>query len=400
MVEDVREHLDAFPELQDAVDGYLVCNGWTRRTCSCGVTHYFRRDNDESCQRYACLGEYRFLAHPAPRSFRTPVEVWDRLASRFDGRGYATASPAPVENEDGTTFFTVAGIQAFDDVLFGDSPAEAAPALVAQPSIRTGSRDLVGERDGITTSFVNLTTVRTDGDVDGYVADLDAWLDVLSELGLFVSDCSLVTRTHVGEDWGTGRFDKYALTLNYGGLELGEMGLLREFPRESGGPLTVIDFGFSLERICWALNRTPSFPPVVGPIRGAFHHSPAYLDLVRTVTLMAAGQVTPAGDGAGYRFRRLVDELVDVNPTGDCTALVRYYHAYWRRFAPLLAFEPTRQVISRAVDRQYNRRFSDLRNAPAVDADTESFLREVLGRGSSMETLSRTAVDTEGPDGE
>lgn len=345
---------------------------------------------------YSCLNEYRFLEDDRPRSFRTPLELWDEFGPQFTNRGYSTASPAPIENEEGTTFFTVAGIQAFGDVLFGDRSTETTPALVAQPSIRTSARDFVGQRDGITTSFVNLATIRTDADVNDFVSDLDVWLDALSALGLFVSDCSLITNTHIGEDWGTGQFNKYTLTLTYGGLELGEFGLLMDFPQESRPDLTVIDCGFSLERICWALNRTPSFSPIIGPIRGAMHHSLRYLDLVRTLTLMSAGEIKPSGEGTGYRFRQFVEDIVQRDPMGDCSELIRYYHEYWQQFAVLLEFGPTRRTIQHAIDRAYNGQFQELRNTPSLDADTETFFHEMLNHGVSIDKLQRTVTSTWG----
>ena len=384
---------DRWPSLRRAVEDYAEEYGWTRRACSCGETHYYKRGNDESCQTYSCLGEYRFLKDYPPNSFRTLRGVWDEAEGWLNDRGYPTAAPAPVENEAGTTFLTVAAIQAFDEVFFEGAPANAEPALVAQPSIRTDARDVVGEREGVTTSFVNLATVRTNAGVGEYVADLDAWLDLLSELGLFVSGCSLVIDPPTVEDWGTGEFEKYAIRLVYGGLELGELGILRNFPQKIRDDLTIVDCGFSLERIAWALNRTPSFSPIVGPIRAAMHESVEYLDAVRTLALMAAGGVDPAPGGAGYRFRQLAGDLLADDPTGDCTELVRYYHAFWSDFAPLSEFEPARRRIWRELDRRYNRRFADLPNAPDADAETEAFLLELLDRGNSWRAVREAAIE-------
>lgn len=297
----------------------------------------------------------------------------------------------PSKTRGGTTFLTVAGVQAFDDVLFDEAPASAKPAVVAQPSIRVDAKAAVGARQGITTSFVNLATVRTDAGVDAYVTDLDAHLDLLSELGLFVSDCSLVVDAPTVEDWGTGEFEKYAIRLLYGGLELGEFGILRGFPQETRADLSVVDCGFGLERICWALNRTPSFPPIVGPLRSAIHESFDYLDTVRTLTLMAGGDVAPGPEGAGYRLRQYICDLIDEKPTGDCMELVRHYHRFWETFASLSSFEVTRTTLRREIDRQYNRRFEECPNAPDEDVATEEFLAELLNRGNSLRRVQEAA---------
>ena len=75
----------------------------------------------------------------------------------------------------------------------GKLGGDARRAAFDQDRHERRSRRTRGARDA--------ATIRTDASAEAYVADVDAWLDLLSALGLFVSDCSLAVAPPTVEDW-------------------------------------------------------------------------------------------------------------------------------------------------------------------------------------------------------
>ena len=382
-----------FEGIQRAIDAYLDENGWYEGRCDCGKRFYYKRGRDGSCQRRSCEDGFPFLEAGESNDFQEAATVGAELASEAASHEFDRKSPVPVENHTGTTFLTSAAVQQFDDVLFEEAPYEPETSLfVAQPSVRMNAAADVGDREGFSTSFVNVATLAVEPRPSTVVDHLDAWFEMLSSLGLLVSNFALSTEVVRGNDWGRGSFPDYVLSVNYGGLTLGEVIVHGSFPQENRGPVDVLDAGFGLERIAWAVNRSTAYFDAIGPIRACIHRPIPLVDAVRTLTLLAGQGIDPGPEGAGYRFRQCVKRLLTHTTTPDFEGVVAHHREFWSQFCDVADVETIRRRLRSECDRQYNRRFPEIPNTPDVSTETERYIQELANRGCSLKEIKTRAV--------
>ena len=155
-------------------------------------------------------------------------------------------------------------------------------------------------------------------------------------------------------DWGKYQPDAVTVKINYLGLELGVANYFTNIPQQTRESLTLSDLSFGLERIAWALNKTPSYYDIVGPINYSAKGRHKLMDDYRTMTLMAASGVTPSNKDRGSKFRMLAKS--SATPTGSINLdLVDYYYDWWKRFANLpLQKSDALDIIIREVNRNIN----------------------------------------------
>lgn len=250
----------------------------------------------------------------------------------FFGDRYEARPAIPIMGSMGT-IFTVAGVQHLSGVLVDEEPVPDCPFFTAQPSIRLNAIDGIEKKSGVSSSFVNLTTLEVNGSLNNHFESIDVWLDYLSSLGLFVGDVTLVLKID-SPDWGKGTFKNIRIDVMYGDMQLGDAVYIYDFPQDTRPPLTVSDIGFGLERIAWALNKTPNYFDWIGPMRMSIHQKQQLIDAVRTMTLIAGSGITPANKGQGYRFRQLSKSTINGGDFIPTEELIRYYHQFWKHFYP------------------------------------------------------------------
>lgn len=362
-----------------AVDVFMIERRWSRNVCiRCGKT-YYSKSFDEAvsigeCGR--CGNSRAFLQMSKRKRPVLPVQVHNRLAKHFADAGFKTMPVMNIADTRGTTDLIIAGVQIFDGLIHRGEKALEGGMFVGQPSVRMQFQDAVVSEDGVSTSFINVCTEKAHETFEGHLSTLDRWFGALSSLGLNMRDFTIVMRTSEN-DWGTGPFDALELFCVYGGLELGDAAYM-QVPTRSGTIVNVSDIGFGLERIVWALNKTPLYYDLLMP--GVVTIPREVCDAYRTITLLALSGVRPGNKGPGLQFRRFAKALSEQHCEVDLRAVVGYYLHYWSDFVrDALKSESVYQVISLEIDRFFNLKMCAAHDlSPPLEETTEEYFQRLV----------------------
>lgn len=328
---------EAFGSLEEVIDlthEVLEAKGWDARECSACGSSYYRKTRSEvkTCNSYKCGEGYKFLEIARRRKNIQEDEVLDNLKNIFLESGFTLAEPVNVKDGSGSTVFIGNAGQVFDGQIFKELPVEGVnPALIFQPAIRLQGQGLVGQLDGMTTSFINVATEQLNVSPEAHIKTFDRWLDFLSGLGIYAGHLTLKPKLEVA-CWGRIEgVTTHTLKLNYLGLELG-VSNYAQIPQTTREPISQSDITFGLERAMWAVNKNSRFYEVVGPLENALRNEDEYMDAYRTTTLMAASGVRPSVDEQGSKMRVLMQKYPisehDFNPD-----LVSFYYNWWAKYA-------------------------------------------------------------------
>lgn len=376
----------ARPREQQEFESFLKNKNWINHNCPHCSNEYYAKEHSSTtgCGSYKCTG-YEFLNRPLRRSFFDAHEVGEKLKRNFNSLAYRAVEPIPVVNKVGSTLFTGTSAQYYDTAIFQEEQIDMFPIVIAQPVIRLQGRDLVGKIDGFTTAFVNISTEQPNVAMAKHLKHFDYWLEQLSSLGLFMGDVSLKIATDKPE-WGKYQPDAVTVKINYLGLELGVANYFTNIPQQTRKPLTLSDMSFGLERITWALNKTPSYYDIVGPINYSAKGRYKLMDNYRTMALMAASGVTPSNKDRGSKFRMLAKS--SATPTESISLdLVDYYYDWWRQFAnfPLQKSDAV-DIIVHEVNRNINieirKRIGGSENIP-LGITPDAYTRHLIRMGKN-----------------
>src|ERR1019366_6518292 len=178
------------------------------------------------------------------------------------------AHPLPIRwNHE--TDFTISAIQSLDPYLKRRQGFTYRQGYLPQPVIRfTGHRDEAGNlADGFLTAFVNISCIQPIAGIDEHAAILDAWLTVLSRLGLHARHIQI-------------------------------------------------------------LGRITSWRQIVhGPLAG--HASLDVLDAIRTGSLITGSGIRPAARGCGGALRKLSRTIPASDARLGLSTAVRHACEYW-----------------------------------------------------------------------
>jgi len=161
-----------------------------------------------------------------------------------------------------------------------------------------------------------------------------------------------------------------------------------QIPTRSGSIVDVSDIGFGLERIAWALNKTPRYYDLLKP--SIVNLPREVCDAYRTVTLLALSGVRPGNKGPGLQFRRLANTASQVGCGIDLYAMVTYYVRYWSDFVQTRQTpESVYQVIGLEIDRFLNLKICAAGNLPPPQNETTEayFYRLVYTLGMDAQKL-------------
>jgi hypothetical protein len=308
--------------------------------------------------------------------------LWRRLSQHFGNAGFTTPTPRPIVNPTGETLFTSAALQVIDPVVHEGAPRHEEPMIVAQPVIRLNSTDAVGLPEGFSTSFVNIGTEQVVRTFDAFGAHLGAWLAGLRSVGLEHSRLCLIAEP---VRFRGGRYEGWYLVLDHGGIEMGEAIAIDTVRGHPG--MKVLDFGFGLERILWAVNGTPTYYDSIGPLSERLEGHVALVDAARTAMLMAMTGIEPGHRSHGYRMRQAVGRLADQVDGFDVPERVLLHsYDYWSSFlVPTVPPAESLHVIGLELMRRTNLRLCrDLGIEPPAGSTTsppDSFIEHLLTRG-------------------
>ncbi len=281
--------------------------------------------------------------------------------------------------------FISAAIQYFSGYFHNRNDLPRGTHYLEQPSIRTNANSMIGP--GKTSSFVNLATANCDSNPEEHIKLIDSWLNLISKMGLFVSDFDFLLRPKRKANGFWSSVSGDVLKFNYGGLEVGTAGSLA---MEGTGDRMITDIGFGLERLIWAMNKEPYFFDMLGPKPLSFEMTPEVIDSLRTATLMGLSGLS-LNDSDRYRHFKLYLQRV---PPADFRAseVIEHYFNYWTNFiGAKRSLGETRDLVRSELNKQRNSEIlSRLGFEPHKDSadgfierGTDEFLNYLLSTGKA-----------------
>jgi hypothetical protein len=298
---------------------FFLGKDFTQEPCNNCQLPYYRPNRSSrlnSCESLKCAGEYAFLNKPRRLGYRSLTDTQSELVRAFNELGYNSEPSQSIISKFGKNLFIASGGQVIDEQLWKDETQLIKNCVVAQPVIKLFSYGF-SETQGFASSFQNICTESVGDDFSKHLDHIWQWTEVLGSLGIYVGDITF--DQHVSKtDWGLGEFSQYVTTLNYLGLELGNFNFSYQVPTAQNGKFDISDCSFGLERITWALNKTPFYFHSVGPMPDTFDpHLHSVIDFARTSILMTGSGVVPEGKGHGQKLKALTTNrltLASLNP--------------------------------------------------------------------------------------
>lgn len=263
-----------------------------------------------------------------PQNTLSWVDLLDGLTKGFSSQGIARDECLPLRwGRD--TELTISAIQALDPLLKDGRNVTHRRGFVPQPVVRMNAkREPSGHLSpGLLTSFVNASAVLPITDVAQYATTFDAWLSVLSHLGLHARHVSLYGDLSVWQ-----RREVEGITLRFRHLDrtIGDQVLLWN----AANPTKMaIDLGTGLEQLAWCCTDQTWEDLIFGTLTKAAH--PMLLDAVRTATLLIGNGIHPASRGPGSITRRALAPLRKRGIGLGVSAAVRQFDQFWRCITPL-----------------------------------------------------------------
>lgn len=273
-----------------------------------------------------------FLEKPPKRLLPSAYELTSRIRTFFAARAYKEAVQNDVAYQGAIpdTFLVCAGVQYFRDCFWGEKPALIGSYFLPQPVIRMNQFNRIGQ--GISSSFVNLSTVQLNPTMDAHLTHIDTWFDLLSELGLYVGDFSIKrvpsNRYAFGKNGNWAKTAGISLTLNYGNLQVGDAGFIKVPAAQN--QLLVSDVGFGLERILWAVCKTPYYFDMIGP--KDVPRNIKISDSVRSAVLLRMSNISKEQKDAYHQYKKFIKRLAQEQGHFDLFKYVKHYYSFWSQF--------------------------------------------------------------------
>ncbi|HCA78582.1 MAG TPA: hypothetical protein DEP53_02495 [Bacteroidetes bacterium] len=336
-------------------DDFFARRSWQRKQCPLCLEEYYTKRDLPHCGSYRCAGGYPLLNIPAPKVYLELGACAENFREFFTTRGYRLHPPVAIVRSDERTLFASTAGQVFDDLIYGQSPQrDPQQCAVMQPVIRLQGIGLVASLDGISTSFVHTATECWNATTEKHFNSLDQWLDFFSGLGLHVGGLCLKLKC-ADNDWAGRTVTSEMLKINYDGLEVGVANLFFNITHQSGDIATLSDIGVGLERLVWAVNKSPAYFDGIGPLSSVTIHKRVALDAIRTATLMAGSGVVPDHKNQGSKLRAMIGLIMEEAQHLNLYELVRYYHRQWTSFVDLpVSREQTYSTIWSEINRGLN----------------------------------------------
>lgn len=376
---------------------FMLERGWIEdRCCSCGRIFFSKKTNRPNlsvCSWRKCNEEASlFHSFPKRKKILSPRQINEKLRQYFDSEGFSSTEPLNIANAKGKTDLVIAGVQMFDDVIHRNQEIMSGDMFVSQPCVRMQFQSQVESSEGTSTSFVNVCTEKMGGKFSEHLQSVDHWFAVLSKLGLYMNDFTVVVRNSEN-DWGTGKFSSFDLFFSYGGLELGDASYFL-IPQSGRSDITISDIGFGLERIVWAVNKTDSYFDTLIPWTATGARE--MFDSFRTMTLLVMCGVRPSNKGPGLQFRRFAKVLSDKYYGFDVNDIVSYYFAYWNQFIKTSVSRESAVRIARLeIERFVNLKIhATLNISPPRNETSEEYLERLVYTGSTEMCKLRKAIKT------
>ncbi len=359
--------------VREAQEIFFRQRNWNPMVCRSCDSLYYAKKYDNTCGSYNCENGYRFLELPGTRNFVHSFELIDPIRRNLVDNGYQEVAPLQVKrrNDERTLFASAAGQILDDNIYKGGENYKRLFCL--QPVIRLQSFPSIGKIDGVSTSFVNIGTEQWNASIKEHLDTLDKWLDTISSMGLYVGNMTFQDKSY-NNNWGTINVPSQSLKMNFQGLEIGIANYFFNIPRTNG---TMSDISVGLERLSWAINKSPCYFNVIGPLEYSLSDNVPYIDSIRTLTLMGGSNVKPGPNNHGSKFRMLAKRVTrpfEMLPLGE---LVLFYYSQWSRVAHLqIDSNTTLGLIKAEIERQKN-----------------IYINQIIGRNNKMERMAEIGLE-------
>jgi hypothetical protein len=258
-----------------------------------------------------------------------PHEIFLCLQTFFQSRGYISKTVPNVKNQYQDTVFIVAALQVFNAYLIAGERPYYGNIFSPQPCVRLKASANT-EEDCISTSFVNVATLKLDATFDEYLRFLEDWIEALSSVGFYVPDLMIVISSQPAGN--QHRYFGWGVDILYCGLELGFCSYLNRIISDNGEEYTGIDCGFAIERICKSLGNLPYFLPLVRLEDAAIGYNFREQDLLRTGVLLAMSKIVPGARGENFQMRKIIRAYCSNYRGPGIEESIRHYYWYWSTF--------------------------------------------------------------------
>ena len=371
---------------------HLLARNWQERQCMTCSRVFFAKSKSENglCGRYECNGD-EFLKQPPRKNIITPRDLAKSLSSYFEQKKYSIVKPISVVSQHGNNLFVGTAGQHFDPVIHKDGPIDTIPIFVTQPVIRLQSEPIVAKTEGFSTSFVNTSTEHLQATPSEHLAHVEDWLTAISNLGIYVGNITIQLKKD-DPDWGNGTFTDAVMSFYYKGLELAYANYFIDVPQQNRDAVSISDISFGLERILWALNKTPSYFQIIGPLHVSVNKQRhKELDSIRTAVLMTGSGVEPGHRDRGSKLR-IFSRYIARSGQEFPESLIRYFYEWWSQFSPLLHNE-ARVIHSMKNEwsRTINLKLQQTLGAPndiPVEMMPDAYIHILVQRGITLQKIT------------
>lgn len=359
-------------EINDSIKDYLLKTNWHLIECQdSGLFFYAKKRDGEELPKISGHSKSKnprepFIYDSVNEKFLSLEKVIAKAKNIFE-KNYKGIDPVNVINKNGDTNFIGAPIQALDNIIVGNDSFADNPYFIIQPTIRENAINKVGNKVGVSSSFITLSSQRINSNLQGYITDIDNWLSFLSKIGLNLFEVFLYPNSL----WDAGEKMKgVALTAYSGRLQLGDFVFVNEIQNKSN--LFIHDVNFGLERILWCINKRENYFDSFNPISYSKEFTNKQLDLIRTASLIffSGGKGGSKNneqnsrdkkyDGIPRITREIISTFVAETKTVEVIHLLEYYFSFWSNFySSNLSLENFKSEILREMYFAYNKMLCD-----------------------------------------
>jgi hypothetical protein len=380
----------------EAIATHLSREGWRVADCERCGHRFFSQSAETLCGRPECMPTRKVTPAGSFRLVRFWDEIWPRIRDHFVAAGFTLTNRSDIVNRVGDTMFLSAGLQIFNDAIYGKGPILYGALFVPQPVIRLNYFEAVGRVEGVSTSFVNLCTEQAQSSLGDYLWHLEVWLDCLTRVGIQIKRLTLLAPS---DPWIKARFTGHRLIFYSNGVELGDAIFIHHVDAlNSLAP--IIDFSFGLERLTWVLNGGKPYSLMLGPLPfAALPDNTVVLDRLRTATLMVLSGVTPSSRRHGRLLRRLISDAARLCSGVDFEEVVEHSYSYWQSFiTPTISLSQCRDILRQEFVRAKNVVLARVLGAPVrpsasyISMPTDAFCRLLLRHQVNLGQLAEGAA--------
>lgn len=268
-----------------------------------------------------------------------------------------------VVNKFSDSDYVIACLQQLNTYLYEDQKLERIKLYSFQPVIRNVPNEYVNS-PGFSNSFVNVGSISIDCSLEDYINELEMWLSILSACAIHISRIKLIFKEK------TNTFDGVGISLYIDDNEIGQcnyynINIQNKF-------INVTDFGFGLERICWAANNFAFYDLLIQSPIDYYLDNRDFSEKIKKITLLLMCGVVPNSTKFGIKLRLLFKDYIKDHYKTDAKSSIKFSYDYWNKFiTPSICFQQLIEYFKNECIYQMNRQIAEF-------CDTTINLKQML----------------------